>query len=108
METLTLPEPAATLWKKAGPRLKDAMREILRDNERWTMSGGTILTARYNVPQRFAHIQANPTGHAAQATENATWTAAALHYENRRLEWRTNATTVRQTRRRPAPATPQT
>ena len=246
METLTLPEPAATLWKKIGPRLEDAMREILGDNERWTMTGGTILTARYkhrsstdidlqlapsaadrliakrcphfmtsmtelgatggyqgvrqivisfprseldlwqrkkgderhpegserearidgraehvesnaqilhgkakragrkapvrdlydfavaieidrqsletainlepleemttlrkkwrdtaqtyakdaktdikNVPERFAHIQANPADHAAQATENATWTAADLHYENRRLKWRT-------------------
>ena len=47
METLTLPEPAATLWKKIGPRLQDAMREILGGNERWTMTGGTILTARY-------------------------------------------------------------
>ena len=28
MEALTLPEPAATLWKKIGPRLEDAMREI--------------------------------------------------------------------------------
>ena len=246
METLTLPEPAGTLWKKIGPRLEDAMREILGDNERWTMTGGTILTARYkhrsstdidlqlapsaadrliakrcphfmtsmtelgatggyqgvrqivisfprseldlwqrkkgeerypegserqaridgraeyvesnaqilhgkanrasrkapvrdlydfavamevdrqsletainlepleemgtlrkkwrdtaqtyasdarteirDVPERFAHIQANPAGHAAQATENATWTAADLRYENRQLEWRT-------------------
>ena len=47
METLTLPEPAATLWKRIGPRLEDAMREILGDDERWTMTGGTILTARY-------------------------------------------------------------
>ena len=47
METLTLPEPAATLWRKIGPRLEDAMREILGDNERWTLTGGTILTARY-------------------------------------------------------------
>ena len=246
METLTLPEPAATLWKKIGPRLQDAMREILGGNERWTMTGGTILTARYrhrssddidlhlapsaadrlvakrcphfmasmkelgatggyqgvrqivisfppseldvwqrtegdrrhperserdaridgrpehvessaqilhgkvkrasrkapvrdlydfavameidrhslatainlkpleettslrkkwrdtaqtyanearaeikNVPERFAHIQANPADLAAHATEDATWTAAGLHYENRRLEWRT-------------------
>ena len=42
-----------------------------------------------NVPERFAHILANPAGHAVRATENATWTAAGLHYENRRLEWRT-------------------
>ena len=246
METLTLPEPAATLWKKIGPRLEDAMREILGGNERWTLTGGTILTARYkhrsstdidlqlapsaadrliakrcphfmtsmtelgatggyqgvrqivisfprseldlwqrkkgderhpegseretridgraehvesnaqilhgkakrasrkapvrdlydfavameidrqsletainlepleematlrkkwrdtartyardaetdisNVPERFTYIQADPAGHAAQATENATWTAADLHYENGRLEWRT-------------------
>ena len=42
-----------------------------------------------NVPERFARIQANPADHAAQATENATWVAADLHYENRRLELRT-------------------
>ena len=244
METLRLPEPAATLWKEIGPRLQDAMREILGDNERWTMTGGTILTARYkhrsstdidlqlapsaadrliakrcphfmtsmtelgatsgyqgvrqiviafprseldlfqrkpgderhpegsereaqingraehvesnaqilhrkakrasrkapvrdlydfavameidrqsletainlkpleemttlrkkwrdtvqayardarsdikNVPARFAHIQSDPAGHAAQATENATWTATDLQYENGQLEW---------------------
>ena len=246
METVTLPEPAATLWRKLGPRLNDATREILQENERWTISGGTILTARYkhrsstdidlqlapsaadrlvakrcphfmnsmkelgaiggyqgvrqivisfpqseldlwhrkegeerypegseqdalidgrtervesnaqilhgkagratrkapvrdlydfgvaievdrqsletavnlkpvdemntvrkrwrdnaqtyardartkinDIPERFAHIQADPASHAAQATENATWTAAELHYENKQLRWRT-------------------
>ena len=246
METVTLPEPAATLWKRLGPRLSDATREILQENERWTISGGTILTARYkhrsstdidlqlepsaadrliakrcpyfmnsmkelgaiggyqgvrqivisfpqseldlwqrrkgeerypegserdalidgraervesnaqilhgkarrasrkapvrdlydfgvaieldrqsletainlesleemntlrkkwrdgaqtytrdaktkikDIPERFAHIQADPAGHAAQATEDVTWTAAGLHYENRQLKWRT-------------------
>ena len=47
METLTLPEPAATLWRKIGPSLPSSMREILMPDERWTMSGGTILAARW-------------------------------------------------------------
>jgi hypothetical protein len=47
METLTFPEPAATLWRKIGPSLQSSMREILMPDERWTMSGGTILAARW-------------------------------------------------------------
>ena len=246
METLKLPEPAAALWRQIGPRLRESMREILTRGERWTMTGGTILTARYghrssndidlqlapsaadrliakrcphfmasmselgatggyqgvrqivvafrgseldlwqrregqkrhpegternvsvdertervesnaqilygklkrasrkapvrdlydfgvaweidrqslqtavnlqpreemntlrkrwhdtaqtyardaetdikNVPERFAHIQADPAGHAAMATEAATWTVGELRYENKRLKWRT-------------------
>lgn len=47
METLKLPEPAAALWRRLGPSLEDATREIRERGERWTMTGGTILTARY-------------------------------------------------------------
>ena len=41
------------------------------------------------VPKRFSHIKNDPAGHAAKATEAATWTAVELRYENGRLRWRT-------------------
>ena len=47
MDAFTLPEPAATLWKRLRPKLNDATREILQENERWTIGGGTILAAQY-------------------------------------------------------------
>ena len=78
--------------KRAAPASKTAINlepveEMTTLRKKWrdtaqTYAKGTRTDIK-NVPERFAHIQANPAGHAVRATENATWTAADLHYENR-------------------------
>lgn len=47
MELLTLPEPAATLWRRAGPALERALAQTERPPARWSMGGGTILACRW-------------------------------------------------------------
>ena len=47
MELLTLPEPAATLWRRAGPALERALAQTERPPARWSIGGGTILASRW-------------------------------------------------------------
>ena len=47
MERLNAPEPAASLWRRIAPVLDDATLEFLRPGERWTLTGGTVLAARW-------------------------------------------------------------
>ena len=47
MELLTLPEPAATLWRRAGPALDRALAQAERPPARWSIGGGTILACRW-------------------------------------------------------------
>ena len=49
MELLTLPEPARSLWQRAGQALQNALRQTDRPPERWSIGGGSILA------QRWAH-----------------------------------------------------
>lgn len=47
MERLTLPEPAATLWRRTANALERALQQTERPAERWTIGGGTILAQRW-------------------------------------------------------------
>ena len=47
MELLTLPEPAATLWRRAAPALERALEQTERPPARWSIGGGTILARRW-------------------------------------------------------------
>ena len=47
MDRLTLPEPAASLWRRAAPALQRALRQTERPPPRWSIGGGTILARRW-------------------------------------------------------------
>lgn len=42
-----LPEPAATIWRRARDELKSALQERIPDFEGWALSGGTVLAAQF-------------------------------------------------------------
>ena len=47
MELLTLPEPAASLWRRASRALERALAQSERPPARWSIGGGTILAQRW-------------------------------------------------------------
>ena len=47
MDRLTLPEPAAGLWRRAAPALERALGQTERPPTRWSIGGGTILARRW-------------------------------------------------------------
>ncbi len=47
MERLKLVEPAASLWRMAGPTIEKALRELEDGPHEWRIGGGTILAARW-------------------------------------------------------------
>ena len=47
MDRLTLPEPAASLWRRAAPALERALGQTERPPARWSIGGGTILARRW-------------------------------------------------------------
>ena len=51
MDRLTLPEPAASLWRRCAAGLEQALGQMERPPERWSIGGGTILAARWGHRQ---------------------------------------------------------
>ena len=49
MELLTLPEPAASLWRRASGALERALAQSERPPARWSIGGGTILAQRWGL-----------------------------------------------------------
>lgn len=47
MDRLTLPEPAAGLWRRAAPALERALGQTERPPAQWSIGGGTILARRW-------------------------------------------------------------
>ena len=47
MGQLTLPEPAASLWRRTSPALGRALAQTERPPARWSIGGGTILARRW-------------------------------------------------------------
>ena len=47
MDKLTLPEPAASLWRRTAPALDRALRQTQRPPAQWSIGGGTILARRW-------------------------------------------------------------
>ena len=47
MDRLTLPEPAASLWRRAAPALERALGQTERPPAQWSIGGGTILAWRW-------------------------------------------------------------
>ena len=47
MELLSLPEPAARIWKRAGGALQKALTQTGNPPLRWSIGGGTILARRW-------------------------------------------------------------
>ena len=47
MERLKLVEPAASLWRMAGPTIAKALRELQDGPHEWRFGGGTILATRW-------------------------------------------------------------
>ena len=47
MDQLTLPEPAASLWRRAAPVLERALGQTERPPAQWSIGGGTILAWRW-------------------------------------------------------------
>ena len=47
MDQLTLPEPAASLWRRCAPALGRALAQMERPPARWSIGGGTILARRW-------------------------------------------------------------
>ncbi len=47
MDQLTLPEPAASLWRRAAPALERALGQTERPPAQWSIGGGTILARRW-------------------------------------------------------------
>ena len=48
MDKLTLPEPAAGVWRRTAQGLARALAQIERPQARWSIGGGTILAQRWN------------------------------------------------------------
>ena len=47
MERLKLVEPAASLWRTAGPAIRRALKELQDGPHEWRFGGGTILATRW-------------------------------------------------------------
>lgn len=47
MERLKLVEPAASLWRMAGPTIREALRGLQDGPHEWRFGGGTILATRW-------------------------------------------------------------
>ena len=63
MERLTLVEPAASLWRMAGPTIEKALEELQDGPHEWRFGGGTILATRWGHRLSF-DIDLTLTGNA--------------------------------------------
>ena len=62
MGQLTLPEPAASLWRRAAPALGRALAQTERPPARWSIGGGTILAQRWGHRESTDIDLTVPTG----------------------------------------------
>ena len=63
MERLKLVEPAASLWRTAGPTIRKALKELQDGPHEWRFGGGTILATRWGHRLSF-DIDLTVTGNA--------------------------------------------
>ena len=63
MERLKLAEPAASLWRTAGPTIRKALKELQDGPHDWRFGGGTILATRWRHRLSF-DIDLTVTGNA--------------------------------------------
>ena len=63
MERLKLVEPAASLWRMAGPTIEKALEELQDGPHEWRFGGGTILATRWGHRLSF-DIDLTVTGNA--------------------------------------------